>query len=132
MYKENPVLGLGIGNYNERYKEYVTKYPELNVGHDLYSVHNSYLKVASETGTIGIVSFLAIYLYFYIYLGKQYFRNQGDRLKQVLLLGLFIGSGTYFGQNLANNLIFIPQLNIMFWLISGLILSYATTRQPKS
>ncbi|MCA0970983.1 O-antigen ligase family protein [Halobacillus litoralis] len=132
MYRDNPVLGLGIGNYNENYKEFVTKYPELNVGHDLYSVHNSYLKVASETGTLGIVSFLAIYLYFYIYLGKQFFRNRGNQLKQVLLIGLFIGSGTYLGQNMANNLIFIPQLNIMFWLISALILSYATTREPKS
>lgn len=132
MYKENPVLGLGIGNYNERYIDYVTKYPELDVGHDLYSVHNSYLKVASETGTLGIVSFLAIYLYFYIFIIKQYFRNQNDTLRQVLLIGLFIGSGTYLGQNLANNLIFIPQLNIMFWLISALILSYVTNRQPTS
>ncbi|KGX90984.1 O-antigen ligase family protein [Pontibacillus marinus] len=127
MYKENPVLGLGIGNYGERYKEYVTKYPELYVGHDEYSVHNSYLKVGAETGTIGLVSFLAIYVYYYFFLGKQFILHRRDLTKKLLLIGLFVGSGTYAGQNLANNLIFIPQLNVLFWLISGLIFNYVHT-----
>ncbi|QHE53753.1 O-antigen ligase [Pontibacillus sp. HMF3514] len=127
MYKENPVLGLGIGNYGERYKEYVTKYPELYVGHDEYSVHNSYLKVGAETGTIGLLSFLAIYVYYYFFLGKQFFLHRRDLTKKLLLIGLFVGSGTYAGQNLANNLIFIPQLNVLFWLISGLIFNYVHT-----
>lgn len=132
MYKENPVLGLGIGNYGERYKEYVTKYPELYVGHDEYSVHNSYLKVGAETGTIGLVSFLAIYLYYYFFLGKQFFRNREDLTKKLLLIGLLVGSGTYAGQNLANNLIFIPQLNALFWLISGLIFNYVHTASKEA
>lgn len=124
MYRDYPVLGVGIGNYDVRYKEYVTRYPQLDFGHDQYSVHNSYLKVASETGTIGLLSFLAIYIYYYIFIGKQLIRNREDLLKKLLLVGLFVGSGTFAGQNLANNLIFIPQVNVLFWLISGLIFNY--------
>lgn len=127
MYRENPTLGVGIGNYGERYKEYVTKYPELYVGHDRYSVHNSYLKVAAETGTVGLLSFMLIYLYYYIFMAKQFFHHKEDLLKKVLLIGLFVGSGTFFGQNLANNLIFIPQLNVLFWLVSGLIFNFVHT-----
>ncbi|MYL34267.1 O-antigen ligase family protein [Pontibacillus yanchengensis] len=124
MYQENPTLGVGIGNYDVRYKEYVTKYPELYVGHDQYSVHNSYLKVAAETGTIGVLSFLAIYLYYFLFLGKQFLFRREDLAKKVLLIGLFVGTGTFMGQNLANNLIFIPQVNVIFWLVSGLIFNY--------
>lgn len=127
MYRENPGLGVGIGNYGERYKEYVTKYPELYVGHDRYSVHNSYLKVAAETGTVGLLSFMLIYLYYYFFMAKAFLHHKEDLLKKVLLIGLFVGSGTFFGQNLANNLIFIPQLNVLFWLISGLIFNFVHT-----
>ncbi|KGP74534.1 O-antigen ligase family protein [Pontibacillus yanchengensis] len=124
MYQENPTLGVGIGNYDVRYKEYVTKYPELYVGHDQYSVHNSYLKVAAETGTIGVLSFLAIYLYYFLFLGKQFLFRREDLAKKILLIGLFVGAGTFMGQNLANNLIFIPQINVLFWLVSGLIFNF--------
>lgn len=132
MYKDNPVLGVGIGNYDVRYEEYVTKYPELYIGHDQYSVHNSYLKVASETGTIGLVSFLAIYVYYYIFMVKQYIRHREDLLKKLLLVGLFVGAGTFAGQNIANNLIFIPQVNVLFWLISGLVFNYVHTKHSRA
>ncbi|WP_188206913.1 O-antigen ligase family protein [Alkalibacillus aidingensis] len=128
MYQENPVLGVGVGNYSTNYKDIVTRYPNLYVGHDTYSVHNSFIKVMAETGTIGIIAFLAIYIYYYLYIGELYLRNRQDLTSQVLLIGLFIGSGTFMGQNLANNLVFIPQINVIFWLVSALLLSYIINR----
>jgi putative inorganic carbon (hco3(-)) transporter len=122
MLKENPVLGVGVGNYSERYKEYVTKYPKLYIGHESYSVHNSYLKVGAETGFTGLIAFLAIYITFFLYIVRLYF-NQ-NLLGKVLAVGLFVGSVTYMVQNLSNNLIFIPQLNTIFWLVGGLTLAF--------
>ncbi|SIS42599.1 O-antigen ligase family protein [Salimicrobium flavidum] len=128
MFKDNPVLGVGAGNYLVRYSDYTEKYPELYVGHDAYSVHNSFLKVASETGIFGLLSFLSIYLYLLYFIGKEFLKNRNKNLlNQLLLAGLFIGTGTFLGQNLANNLIFIPQLNVIFWLVTGLTLSYVYT-----
>lgn len=125
MFKDNPVLGVGAGNYLVRYSEYTERYPELYVGHDEYSVHNSFLKVASETGIFGLLSFMAIYLYLLYFIGKEFLVNRNSNLlNQLLLAGLFIGTGTFLGQNLANNLIFIPQLNVIFWFVTGLTLSY--------
>lgn len=132
MWRDHPVIGVGIGNYYERYKDTVAKYPELDIGHDRYSVHNSYLKVAAETGTIGLISFLLIYLYYYVQIGREYIRNRDELLKKILLIGLFIGSGTFLGQNLANNLIFIPQVNVLFWLVSGLLFNYVHSSTPSS
>lgn len=131
MYKDNPVLGVGMGNYYTRYKEFVTKYPELDIGHDAYSVHNSYIKVAAETGTIGILAFISIYIAYFLYLIRLYFK-QNDELGKVVAAGIFVGSVTFMVQNLSNNLIFIPQLNIIFWLVGGLAIAFLHMNQQRS
>jgi putative inorganic carbon (hco3(-)) transporter len=124
MMKDNPILGIGSGNYRERYYEYVTKYPELYIGHDdSYSVHNSYLKVGAENGVTGLIAFLAIYIVYLLKIAKLHFK-QTTTLGKTLSVGLFVGSVCYLVQNLSNNLIFIPQLNVIFWLIGGVVLSY--------
>jgi putative inorganic carbon (hco3(-)) transporter len=130
MMKENPILGVGIGNYLVRYKDYVTKYPELYIGHDQYSVHNSYLKVGSETGFIGLAAFLAVYIIYYVYLLQLYF-STANRLSKVVVIGLIAGSATFMVQNLSNNLIFIPQLNTIFWLVSGLAIAFVHQNKEK-
>jgi putative inorganic carbon (hco3(-)) transporter len=131
MMKENPILGVGIGNYLVRYKDYVTKYPELYIGHDQYSVHNSYLKVGSETGFIGLAAFLIIYIIYYVYLLRLYF-SAANRLSKVIVIGLIAGSATFMVQNLSNNLIFIPQLNTIFWLVSGLAIAFVYQNNEKT
>ncbi|HYK73386.1 MAG TPA: O-antigen ligase family protein, partial [Pseudoneobacillus sp.] len=109
MLRDNPVLGVGMGNYYANYKTYVTKYKELDIGHDAYSVHNSYLKVGAETGFTGLIAFLLIYAIYLLTIVKLYL-NQ-NLLGRVMAVGLFVGSICYMVQNLSNNLIFIPQLN---------------------
>lgn len=129
MMKDNAVLGVGIGNYSVRYKDYVTKYPELYIGHDSYSVHNSYLKVGAETGVTGLSSFILVYLVYFWYIIKLYFRQ--DELGKVLAAGLFVGSVCYMVQNLSNNLFFIPQINTIFWITSGLLLAFLNKNQQR-
>ncbi|WP_050616529.1 O-antigen ligase family protein [Bacillus testis] len=131
MYKDNPVIGVGVGNYYDRYSDVVEKYPELNIGHDTYSVHNSYLKVMAETGTIGILTFLSIYAVYFYYLIRLYFK-QNNELGKVVAAGLAVGSVCYMVQNVSNNIIFIPQLNVIFWLVSGLAIAFLYKNQERS
>ena len=123
MFADNPVLGVGAGNYLERYSDYVEMYPELYLGHDRYSVHNSYLKVMAESGIIGLIAFMAVYVLYYAYLIMFYFK-QSDRTGRLISVALFIGSITFMLQNTSNNLIFIPQINVIFWMISALAFNY--------
>lgn len=128
MFEDQPLLGVGQGNYLSRYMEYVEKYPELDLGLDHpYSVHNSYLKVMAETGILGILTFLAMYAYLAFVLIRAFFRQTG--LKKWMVAALFIGSATFAAQNMTNNLIFIPQLNVIFWLIAALVLSFVGAGQ---
>lgn len=129
MYRDNPILGVGMGNYLDRYSDYVEKYPELYLGHERYSVHNSFLKVMAETGTIGIISFLLIYIVYYVYTVRFYF-NQ-DLIGKLVIASLFVGSITFMMQNNSNNLIFIPQMNVIFWMLSALAFNFAFGNQKK-
>lgn len=130
MYRDNPVLGVGMGNYLDRYSDYVEKYPELYLGHERYSVHNSFLKVMAETGTIGIISFLLVYIVYYVYVVRLYFTQEW--LGKLVIACLFVGSITFMIQNNSNNLIFIPQMNIIFWMLSALAINYAYTNRKKA
>lgn len=123
MFQENPVLGVGIGNYYVRYNDYVKKYPELNIGVESYSVHNSYIKVLAETGVIGLLAFLAIYVVLVIKLLGWYFRRT-QWIDKLVGLGVLFGALSYMMQNFSNNLIFIPQLNTVFWAAAALVLGY--------
>jgi O-antigen ligase len=59
MYKENPVVGVGLSNYVTQYQEY-TKRVGLAPEATPRSAHNLYLEVAAETGTLGISIFMVI------------------------------------------------------------------------
>ncbi len=59
MYKENPVVGVGLSNYVIRYQEY-TKRVGLAPEATPRSAHNLYLEVAAETGTLGLSVFVLI------------------------------------------------------------------------
>ncbi|MFZ1042460.1 MAG: O-antigen ligase family protein [Anaerolineales bacterium] len=62
MFTDNPIFGVGIGNFNSRYLQYAL---QLGVGQNVetQSAHNLYLQVAAERGIVGFLSFVAI-LYF--------------------------------------------------------------------
>jgi putative inorganic carbon (HCO3(-)) transporter len=126
MFQDNPVLGVGVGNYLDRYSDYVEIHPELFLGHDRYSVHNSYLKVMAETGIIGIFTFMLVYFLYYYHLVRFYFTQ--DKVGKLVAVALLIGSITFILQNTSNNLIFIPQMNIIFWMVSGLVFNYLHQR----
>lgn len=130
MFRDNPVLGVGLGNYNVRYKDVTAKYPELDFGHETYSVHNSYIKVAAETGILGLLATVAFYLVFFVTLLRLYLK-QNNTIGKVVSVSIIIGSITFMVQNLSNNLIFIPQLNIIFWLVGGLSIAFLTQNEKR-
>jgi putative inorganic carbon (hco3(-)) transporter len=118
MFKDNMLLGVGNGNYIYRYKEYIKKYPELQQRKPQYSVHNSYIKMFSELGILGGVSFVLIYLVLFNMAFKIY--KSSTKYKTIALA--FIGFGAaYLFQNFFNNLVFVPQLNVFVWIICALL-----------
>lgn len=62
MFKENPVLGVGAGNFNDVFLSHTP--PEyLKWVEEGKSVHNIMLQVASETGLLGLAFFIPLVLF---------------------------------------------------------------------
>lgn len=57
MYRDHPALGIGIGNYNERFEEYAVRDEfSTSQGH----AHNYYIHTLAETGLLGLLAYLSL------------------------------------------------------------------------
>jgi putative inorganic carbon (HCO3(-)) transporter len=57
MFLDNPLLGVGIGNYNAAYEAYRLEQWPVALGH----AHNHYLTIAAEAGFAGFLSYLLVW-----------------------------------------------------------------------
>ncbi len=59
MIEDHPLLGVGVGNYVGLYYKYCERVPEAN--RTPVIMHNGYLAVWSEQGTLGLICFLGFF-----------------------------------------------------------------------
>ena len=117
MIKDHPIVGVGNGNFVSLYDEYVTKYPELAYNHNKrFPSHNSYLKVQSELGILGIVVFVLIILSVLIKI-KKVIALMEDKFHKAFYKGFFISILAFLLMNIADNLFFIPKITMSFWIL---------------
>ena len=116
MVKNNPILGVGNGNYVTNYNDYVLRYPDLKYGNfSNFPSHNSYIKIWSELGVLGIVSFLALVLLSVrkVYLFMKACSNEKVKL---FYLGFLCSLCGFYVMNFFDNLLFIPKVALYFWV----------------
>lgn len=118
MFKDHFWTGVGNGNYLYRYKEYIIKYRDLYLGRNQFSVHNSFIKMFAELGIFGGISFILIYASLAYIIYKSYKYSKKYKLYILAFIAFLI---TYYFQNLFNNLMFIPQLNVFVWIIAAML-----------
>lgn len=120
MIKDHPVFGVGNGNYISYYDEYVKRYSELAYdGLTRYPVHNSYLKVESELGIPGGLTFAAVII---TSLMKIYntLKYSGSFIKKTFYTGFFASAVAFLFMNFSDNLLFVPKIAVFFWIFIGL------------
>ncbi len=100
MFKENPLLGIGGGNFKLQYLNYYEKlHPTVKIwAHNRsfprqhpYNVHNEFLQILSETGILGLFVFLWIGTYLFS-LGFSLLKNENISLDyKILTVGILAG-----------------------------------------
>ena len=117
MIKEHPIFGVGNGNFVTRYNEYVIKYKELKYqSYQNYPSHNSYLKVQSELGIMGIVSFLGI-VAITLFRVKKLYSTTTDRFYKPFYMGVLASLVAFLFMNFSDNLFFVPKATTYFWFL---------------
>jgi len=115
MVKDNPIFGVGLGNFPVRFKDYISQSSSfLRSWNGVYpgrDPHNVYLSVQAELGIIGTILFLAFF--WSIFRNLWVYRNRPEGYLALTLL-VFIFFAGITGTN---------QYAKYFWLV----LSLATT-----
>jgi len=117
MIKDHPILGVGNGNYVTYYRTYVNNYKELKYfSYQKFPTHNSFLKIQSELGILGIVSFLGIITMALIRI-KRLYSTTIDKFHKPFYIGVMASMTAFLFMNLSDNLFFVPKATTYFWFL---------------
>jgi O-antigen ligase len=116
MFKEKPLLGVGVGNYGYIYNKYKAEYaPRFEF---LVKTHNAFLEILAETGLVGFALFFSwLALNFLPGIGRAFIiNNKGSKLVLTALICSFMGI-------LVHGLALGIFMHSHTWLMLGLILA---------
>jgi putative inorganic carbon (hco3(-)) transporter len=117
MIKDHPILGVGNGNYVSYYGSYIEKYPYLDYAYQSrFPTHNSYLKVASELGILGILSFVLLVIVSVSTINKA-LNYMNDSTTRSFYTGFLVSSSVFLFMNFFDNLFFVPKVTVWFWFL---------------
>jgi O-antigen ligase len=125
MFKEKPLFGFGPGTYMFQYAPFQLKKERTiistNAG-DGGNAHSEYLGPLSESGVLGLVTFLII-LITVLYTGiHAYTRLKDPRLRGIVLAAI-IGLITYYVHGFLNNFLDTDKLSVPFWGFTAMIVA---------
>ena len=117
MIKDHPLFGVGNGNYVSLYDKYTDIYPQFKFyGYTRFPCHNSYLKIESELGIIGGVSFIGILISALIQV-KKFISTTENGFFKFFYTGFFASMISFYVMNLSDNLFFVPKTTSYFWIL---------------
>jgi tetratricopeptide (TPR) repeat protein len=118
--KKSPIIGLGGETWASIYKSY-QQFPYIS-----NKVHNGYLEMLVDTGLIGFVSFISIFLYFYWQIFKKYKQNEENTLQiAVIISSSAIIIHSYVDFNFSYSFVWLT----LFWL---LVMGFASEPPKKT
>ena len=120
MISENPILGVGMGNWKIILPNYGTTGMRSETGLVHFQrPHNDYLWVLAETGLFGLISYLLIFVIVFVYIFKILFlsTNENDKIFSVLILFGIVGFLTISFFSFPKERI-VPNILLMFMIAS--------------
>jgi O-antigen ligase len=125
MFEDKPVFGFGPGTYMFQYAPY-----QLNKDRTIISTnsgdggnaHSEYLGPLSESGVLGLLTFLLIAISVIYTAVQTYMRLTDKRLKSFVLAAL-VGLATYYIHGFLNNFLDTDKLSVPFWGFTAMIVA---------
>lgn len=116
MFKDNWLLGIGVGNKN--FREIYGLY--MKTGFDALSAYNIYLEMAVESGIFALIAFLA-FLFKLIYDGIKYIFSSKNTANIIFVGACLISICSALFHGLVDTIFFRPQLQFIFWTFVAVI-----------
>lgn len=120
MFRDNWLLGIGVGNKN--FREIYGLY--MKTGFDALSAYNIYLELAVESGIFALIAFL-VYLGSEIFNAVKYILTSKEAAKIVLMSSALLSLLGVMAHGMVDTVFFRPQIQIIFWIMMSLISTLA-------
>ncbi len=117
MFKDNWLLGIGVGNQN--FREIYGLY--MKTGFDALSAYNIYLETAVESGIFALLAFLG----FVALIIKYAIKN----LKNIYVLAALVSITGILLHGFVDTVFFRPQIQFTFWIMVATIRGFYDTRE---
>lgn len=125
MFEERPFFGWGPGTYMFNYAPFQLSEEKTiistNAG-DLGNAHSEYLGPLSESGILGMLTFLLIII-FTLYKGITLYSKLKNRELKITILTVILGLITYYVHGLLNNFLDTDKASVLFWGFTAIILA---------
>ena len=119
MFKDNWLLGIGIGNQN--FREIYGLY--MKTGFDALSAYNIYLETAVESGIFALIAFLG----FLVLLLKKCLRlilHSDNKQTVIILSTVFVSIVGVCVHGFVDTVFFRPQIQFIFWTMVAIASCY--------
>lgn len=118
MFKDNWLLGIGVGNKN--FREIYGLY--MRTGFDALSAYNIFLETAVESGIFALIAFLG-FLFVLIKNSIQFILKSLDIKKVIFVSSALISICAVMVHGFVDTVFFRPQIQFVFWMMVAVISS---------
>lgn len=122
MFKDNWLLGIGVGNQN--FREIYGLY--MKTGFDALSAYNIYLETAVESGVFALIAFL-LFIGINMYRAIRYIFNKRTVINFYLIIALTSLVGI-LAHGVVDTVFFRPQIQFLFWIMIAIIRVITTSK----
>lgn len=125
MFKDRPFFGYGPGTYMFQYASYQLSKDRTIISTnaaDGGNSHSEYLGPLSESGVLGLLTFLLLIIFVIYTAVHAYTRLNDKRLKSIVLAAL-TGLVTYYIHGFLNNFLDTDKLSVPFWGFTAMIVA---------
>lgn len=115
MFKDNWLLGIGIGNQN--FREIYGLY--MKTGFDALSAYNIFLEIAVESGIFALVAFLGFAITL-IKKSVKFILHSQDAKRVIFVSAAIISICAVMVHGLVDTVFFRPQIQFIFWTMAAI------------
>jgi len=116
MFKDNWLLGIGMGNQN--FREIYGLY--MKTGFDALSAYNIYLETAVESGIFALIAFL-LFLVGLLVEGGKLIISSSDTQKVIFASVAFVSIIGVLLHGMVDTVFFRPQIQVIFWVMVAIL-----------
>jgi len=137
MFEERPVFGWGPGTYQFVYAPFQRSKERTiistNYG-DMGNAHSEYIGPLSESGVLGMLTFIAIVVTV-IVTALRVYRQARNKQVRILVLSFLLGLSSYYVHGLLNNFLDTDKASVPFWAFTAIIVAldiYHRKKEPET